>query len=223
MKPRKAKPQARDLCRGEEDVVLRAAIQFRDGYGTPVLVGRDATVLSKLQALGVANPDSFESTTAYRPLVPAMVDRLYTRLQRRGYLRRDVQRMVNRDRNIFGSLLLAMGGRCNDHRHDPHLCADHARSAPRDRSEKGRTPSASMCWSASRIPCSWPTPRSTNARVREELAYIAEGNRAVARRMGHDAARCLPVLFDLRQPGGQLAGISARRWRSSTSARWLRI
>src|SRR3546814_1875948 len=38
-----------------------------------------------------------------------MVDSLYERLQRRGYLRRDVERMVNRDRNIFGSLLLKMG------------------------------------------------------------------------------------------------------------------
>src|SRR3546814_2083589 len=38
-----------------------------------------------------------------------MVDILYERLQRRGYLRRDVERMVNRDRNIFGSLLLKMG------------------------------------------------------------------------------------------------------------------
>ena len=38
-----------------------------------------------------------------------MVDLLYARLQRRGYLRRDAQRMVNRDRNIFGALLLQMG------------------------------------------------------------------------------------------------------------------
>src|SRR3546814_6142082 len=43
------------------------------------------------------------------PHVPQMIDILYERLQRRGYLRRDVARMVNRDRNIFGSLLLKMG------------------------------------------------------------------------------------------------------------------
>jgi malate dehydrogenase (oxaloacetate-decarboxylating)(NADP+) len=34
---------------------------------------------------------------------------LYERLQRRGYLRRDCERMVNRDRNVFGALLLKMG------------------------------------------------------------------------------------------------------------------
>jgi malate dehydrogenase (oxaloacetate-decarboxylating)(NADP+) len=38
-----------------------------------------------------------------------MVDLLYERLQRRGYLRRDCERMVNRDRNIFSALLLKMG------------------------------------------------------------------------------------------------------------------
>src|SRR3546814_13507420 len=38
-----------------------------------------------------------------------MVDFLYDRLHRRGYLRRDCERMVNLDRNIFGSLLLQLG------------------------------------------------------------------------------------------------------------------
>jgi malate dehydrogenase (oxaloacetate-decarboxylating)(NADP+) len=57
--------------------------------------------------MGVANPESYEiHNSVSSPLVPAMVDRLYARLQRRGYLRRDVQRMVNRDRNIFGALML---------------------------------------------------------------------------------------------------------------------
>ena len=38
-----------------------------------------------------------------------MVDYLYERLQRRGYLRREVERMVNQDRNIFAAALLALG------------------------------------------------------------------------------------------------------------------
>jgi malate dehydrogenase (oxaloacetate-decarboxylating)(NADP+) len=88
---------------------LRAAVQFKqDGYGVPVLVGRDARVTEKLIGLG-ANPDEYEiHNSAQSPLVEKMVDRLYSRLQRRGYLRRDIQRMVNRDRNIFGALLLQM-------------------------------------------------------------------------------------------------------------------
>ena len=98
------------FAEGEEETVLRAAIQFRDGgYGTPVLVGREG-LHEKLRAMGVADAKSFEvHNSVNSPHVPAMVDMLYERLQRRGYLRRDVERMVNRDRNIFGSLLLKMG------------------------------------------------------------------------------------------------------------------
>ncbi|MGV3730056.1 MAG: NADP-dependent malic enzyme [Sphingopyxis sp.] len=98
------------FAEGEEETVLRAAIQFRDGgYGTPVLVGREG-LHEKLRAMGVADAESFEvHNSVNSPHVPAMVDMLYERLQRRGYLRRDVERMVNRDRNIFGSLLLKMG------------------------------------------------------------------------------------------------------------------
>jgi len=90
--------------------VLRAAIAFKEGgYGTPVLVGRD-DVPDRLRALGVTDPDSFElHNSRVSPLVPKMVDFLYERLQRRGYLRRDCERMVNQDRNIFGALLLQLG------------------------------------------------------------------------------------------------------------------
>lgn len=106
----RAKPKRVIFAEADEDVVIRAAVQFaQDGYGIPVLVGRDETVMRKLRELGVANPESFEiHNSVSSPLVEAMVDRLYTRLQRRGYLRRDVQRMINRDRNLFGASLLAM-------------------------------------------------------------------------------------------------------------------
>ncbi|MBA4763691.1 NADP-dependent malic enzyme [Sphingomonas sp.] len=106
----RAHPKRVIFAEAEEEVVLRAAIAFRDGgYGTPVLVGRD-DVPERLRALGVSDPDSFElHNSRNSPLVPAMVDFLYERLQRRGYLRRDCERMVNQDRNIFGSLLLQLG------------------------------------------------------------------------------------------------------------------
>lgn len=106
----RAHPKRVIFAEGEEEVVLRAAIAFRDGgYGTPVLVGRD-DVHDRLRALGVSDPESFEvHNSRNSPLVPAMVDFLYGRLQRRGYLRRDAERMVNQDRNIFGSLLLQLG------------------------------------------------------------------------------------------------------------------
>ena len=106
----RANPQRVVFAEAEEEVVLRAAIAFRDGgYGTPVLVGRDM-VPDKLRALGIDNPESFElHNSRHSPLVPEMVDFLYRRLQRRGHLRREVEALVNQDRNIFGALLLALG------------------------------------------------------------------------------------------------------------------
>ncbi len=99
------------FAEAEEEVVLRAVIQFREfGYGTPVLVGRTQPVRDKLAELGVSDPLRFEiQNSADSALVPAMVDYLYDRLQRRGYTERDVRRIVNQDRNVFASLLVALG------------------------------------------------------------------------------------------------------------------
>jgi malate dehydrogenase (oxaloacetate-decarboxylating)(NADP+) len=98
------------FAEAEQDVALRAAIQFRDfGYGTPVLVGRTPAVRAKLIELGITDPDEFEiHNAADSPFVPQMVEYLYQRLQRRGFMERDVRRMVNNDRNVFSALLLAL-------------------------------------------------------------------------------------------------------------------
>ena len=107
----KANPKRVVFAEAEEDVVLRAAIQFRDfGYGIPVLVGRTQAVQDKLLELGISDPSKFEiHNSATSPHVPAMVDYLYDRLQRRGFMERDIKRMVNQDRNVFASLLVALG------------------------------------------------------------------------------------------------------------------
>ena len=107
----KANPKRMIFAEAENEIVLRAAIQYRDfGYGEPVLVGRTDDVLAKLVALGVEYPDSYQiENSQLSQYVPAMVEMLYQRLQRRGFLERDVRRMVNQDRNVFASLLLKMG------------------------------------------------------------------------------------------------------------------
>jgi malate dehydrogenase (oxaloacetate-decarboxylating)(NADP+) len=60
----KQSPKRVIFAEAEQEVVLRAAIQYRDfGYGTPVLVGRTQAVLDKLAELGVSNPPASRSTT----------------------------------------------------------------------------------------------------------------------------------------------------------------
>ncbi|MEE1876709.1 NADP-dependent malic enzyme [Altererythrobacter litoralis] len=106
----KANPKRVVFAEAEEEVVLRAAIQFRDfGYGTPVLVGRTEKVREKLVELAVEDPESFEiHNSKISEHVPAMNEYLYNRLQRKGFTERDVARMVNQERNVFAALLVAL-------------------------------------------------------------------------------------------------------------------
>ena len=107
----KANPKRVIFAEAENEIVLRAAIQYRDyGYGEPVLVGRTDEVKAKLVELGISDVDSYQiENSAISTHVPKMVEVLYERLQRRGFQERDVRRMVNRDRNVFASMLLKLG------------------------------------------------------------------------------------------------------------------
>jgi len=98
------------FAEAEEDRVLRAAIGFKSsGYGTPILVGYEEVVREKLEDLG-QDPTEFEIHSARSSTRrEAYVDYLYARLNRKGYLKRDVVRMVNRDRNVFSACMVATG------------------------------------------------------------------------------------------------------------------
>ena len=106
----KANPKRVLFAEGEEENVLRAAIAFKEGgYGVPVLVGRD-DVHDRLRALGADDPESYEVLNSRNsPLVGRAVDYVYSRRQRHGMLRREAERMVNQDRNIFATAMLALG------------------------------------------------------------------------------------------------------------------
>jgi malate dehydrogenase (oxaloacetate-decarboxylating)(NADP+) len=106
----KAQPKRVLFAEGEEPNVLRAAIAFREaGYGTPVLVGRE-DVYNMLREMGVDDPKSYEVLNSRNsPLVGRAVDYIYEKHQRHGLLRREVERMVNQDRNYFAAAMLALG------------------------------------------------------------------------------------------------------------------
>jgi len=184
----RAQPKRVLFAEGEEEVVLRAAVAFREGgYGTPVLVGRD-DVHDRLRALGVKEVESYEvHNSRTSALVPRMVDFLYQRLQRRGYLRRDCERMINQDRNIFGAVLLQLG---EADAMITGVTRTYAQTMREVRKvidvEAGRTAfgihvmvgQTHTVFMADTTINERPTP--------EELADIAEQTAAVARRMGHE-------------------------------------
>jgi len=98
------------FAEGEEPNVLRAAIAFSEaGYGTPVLVGREE-VYDLLKEIGVDDPKEYEVLNSRNsPLVGRAVDFIYAKHQRHGMLRREIERLVNQDRNYFAAAMLALG------------------------------------------------------------------------------------------------------------------
>ncbi len=107
----KANPQRIVFAEGEEERTIRAAVMFRDnGYGTPILIGREEQVRETMKSLGITDDSGMEIHNARLSTKNAPYTELvYRRLQRDGYLHRDVQRMVNQGRNVFGACMVAMG------------------------------------------------------------------------------------------------------------------
>jgi len=106
-----SEPKRIVFAEGEEEKVIRAAVAFRqNNYGIPVLVGRSERIAETAKAIGLSEAEGLEIWNA-RTLEEneKYSDFLYERLQRRGYLRRDCQRLVNQDRNIFAACMVARG------------------------------------------------------------------------------------------------------------------
>ena len=75
-----------------------------------MLVGVRDRIVETMEQLGIATPDELEITNAALSSRNAeYIDFLYERLQRRGVLYRDCQRMVHTDRNIFAACMVAHG------------------------------------------------------------------------------------------------------------------
>jgi malate dehydrogenase (oxaloacetate-decarboxylating)(NADP+) len=99
------------FAEGEEPAVIRAASTYlAQGFGQPMLVGTSDVVKGRFEALGVPlRPEITLFDTRTSPFTEEFTDFLYRRLQRRGYLRRDCQRLVVNDRNIFAALMVEHG------------------------------------------------------------------------------------------------------------------
>ena len=201
----RAHPKRVLFAEGEEEVVLRAAIAFKEGgYGIPVLVGRD-DVHDRLRALGVANPDDYEvHNSRTSEMVPQMVDFLYERLQRRGYLKRDAERLINQDRNTFGAVLLQLGVA------DAMITGITRTYAQTFRDVRrvidpvdGKVPFG-IHLLVGQSHTVFMSDTTINERPSaEELADIAERTAAVARRMGHEPRVAFLSYSTFGNPSGQ--------------------
>jgi len=99
------------FAEGEEEQVIRAAASFvQQGLGTALLVGREARVRETAANSGLELGNGVEVINARLSNRNASYAAyLYERLQRKGFLQRDCQRLVNQDRNHFASCMVALG------------------------------------------------------------------------------------------------------------------
>ena len=99
------------FAEGEDPAVIRAAsTYYAQGFGQPILIGTQKTVTEKIRELGMpVRSDIQIIDTSKSVYVAEFADFLFSRLQRRGYLRRDCERLVANERNVFAALMVVHG------------------------------------------------------------------------------------------------------------------
>lgn len=109
----KDRPKTIVFAEGEEERIIRTAIQFVDsGYGNVILVGDKETVCANAEKIGVKLSDKIKilnSALCDPEKLNKYIERYYQKNQRSGKLFRDCTRSVKTDRNIFASCVVACG------------------------------------------------------------------------------------------------------------------
>ncbi|WP_243374464.1 NADP-dependent malic enzyme [Microvirga solisilvae] len=101
------------FAEGEEEKVIRAALSFvNQGLGRAILVGREERIFETAAQAGI-DLEGREGIEIHNARLSSRnstyAQFLYERLQRKGYLFRDCQRMINQDRNHFAASMVALG------------------------------------------------------------------------------------------------------------------
>ncbi len=100
------------FAEGEEEQVMRAAVAYvNQKLGTAILLGRDEQIKETARQAGVdLNRPGIEIINARLSRRNGIyADFLYERMQRKGFLFRDCQRLINNDRNHFAACMVALG------------------------------------------------------------------------------------------------------------------
>ena len=101
------------FAEGEEEQVIRAAVSFvNQGLGKAILVGREDRIFETCAFAGIdlEGKDGVEIHNArLSHRNSSYAHYLYERMQRKGMLFRDCQRLINQDRNHFAAAMVALG------------------------------------------------------------------------------------------------------------------
>jgi malate dehydrogenase (oxaloacetate-decarboxylating)(NADP+) len=108
----KRNPKRVVFAEGEEEQVIRAAVAYvNQGLGSAILVGREERVIEVANHAGLELDEKLveihNARISHRNAAYAQT--LYERLQRKGFLMRDCQRIINNDRNHYAAAMVAAG------------------------------------------------------------------------------------------------------------------
>ena len=202
------RPQRVVFAEGEEEQVIRAAASFvTQGLGTALLVGREDRVRATAETLGVELGGGIEIiNAALSQRNTAYANYLYERLQRRGYLQRDCQRLINQDRNHFASCMVALGdadAMVTGVTRNFSVALDDVRRCI-DRKPGHRVMGISLVLARGHTVLVADTAVS-EAPDAEELADIAVEAAGVARRLGYEPRLALLAFSTFGHPPGERA------------------
>ncbi len=179
------------FAEGEEEQVIRAAVSYvNQGLGTAVLVGREERIRETAENAGIelegrSNIEVHNAALSHRN--SAYAHFLYERLQRRGFLFRDCQRLINQDRNHFAASMVALGdadAMVTGATRNYSIALDDVRRVV-DEKPGHRVIGVSICLARGRTVLVADTAIHEMPSA-QEIAEIAVEAAGVARRLGHE-------------------------------------
>ena len=107
----KKNPKTVVFAEGEDQNMLKAAVAYKNSrLGTPIVIGNEKRVKEQLKEIGLdENYDIKIVNSTDKNKRELYTKKLYNKLQRKGLLERDVDRLIRNDRIIWGSSMVECG------------------------------------------------------------------------------------------------------------------
>ncbi len=195
------------FAEGEEEQVMRAAVSYvNQKLGTAILLGREEEMKETARAAGVDidRPGIELINARLSRRNQAYADFLYERLQRKGHLLRDCQRLINNDRNHFASCMVALGDAdgvvTGVTRNYSTVLDDVCRVIDAKPGHRVIGVSLALCRGRTVLVADTAVHDMPNA---EELADIAEEAAGMARRMGYEPRVAMLAYSTFGHPPGE--------------------
>jgi len=195
------------FAEGEEEQVMRAAVSYvNQKLGTAILLGREEQIRETARNAGVdlskSGIEIINARLSRRNGVYA--DHLYERMQRKGFLFRDCQRLINNDRNHFAACMVALGDAdavvTGVTRNYSTVLEDVRRLIDARPGHRVIGASVALCRGRTVIVADTAVHDMPDA---EELADIAEEAAGFARRMGYEPRVAMLAYSTFGHPPGE--------------------